>query len=693
MAEEGKNKVADSLLDLQPTAILELFRVFPDKVNKPTLFLGFHAGTVFDKSLIWQGVQYLPLSMECEGFDIFGDGKLARPKLRILNKDYIITNFLQNYDDLVNAKIVRKRVSVKYIDDANFDGENPFGVADPKAELTNETWLVGRKTQESKVFVELELASPLDLESFDVSYREVVSKFCYWKYRGEGCRYAGLPVEKADESPFVDSNGAVVVPSYQAPADSPVGFFDDPSAEWSSTRSYVKGDIIYLKNNSVLIRPFNGTTNDEAVPMKTVYVCVGDNTNENPEANPSFWQRDACSKKLGACQRRFNSAESISYQKGEGIAGSFNYLQFSGLKSSDSDTPTNSGLFHTDDVSITGHLTGDWCIVGWTHINNLSPLGAGVFSTSSRDAGSWPNARFFNINSDIQVTKQNSQGVSRNTVSANFAGPTLNTGGGSTNTFNSVNLNELQSLGGAGESDGSEWYQYVIVNDTSSDSVINSSASLIKIYVNGEKETVRKINNGPFPRQLETRLGNFASTLKRESITFDPLGKKAIPQTFMLGAVEQRFKTHGYENSTDSHISTMNGGIGPWALWSRTLSETEISFLYKEITTPYNSSTSNGALHHVPREYSECTGLFTGITGNSLTAWWDGTTGAVSTKTGMIDLHTGNHYLTGSGSFSSQTESFVDAAFQNFSNPTPLYARFGGFPGTDGFNYGRTNSY
>ena len=90
MAEEGKNKVADSLLDLQPTAILELFRVFPDKVNKPTLFLGFHAGTVFDKSLIWQGVQYLPLSMECEGFDIFGDGKLARPKLRILNKDYII---------------------------------------------------------------------------------------------------------------------------------------------------------------------------------------------------------------------------------------------------------------------------------------------------------------------------------------------------------------------------------------------------------------------------------------------------------------------------------------------------------------------------------------------------------------------------------------------------------------------------
>jgi lambda family phage minor tail protein L len=116
MAEEGKNKVAESLLDLQPTAILELFRVFPDKVNKPTLFLGFHGGSIFDKSITWQGIQYLPLAMEGEGFDIFGDGKLARPKLRVVNKDYIITNFLQNYNDLVNAKIVRKRVSVKYLD-------------------------------------------------------------------------------------------------------------------------------------------------------------------------------------------------------------------------------------------------------------------------------------------------------------------------------------------------------------------------------------------------------------------------------------------------------------------------------------------------------------------------------------------------------------------------------------------------
>ena len=692
MAEEGKNKVAESLLDLQPTAILELFRIFPDKVNKPTLFLGFHGGSIFNKSITWQGVQYLPLAMESEGFDIFGDGKLARPKLKVLNKDYIITNFLQNYNDLVNAKIVRKRVSIKYIDDTNFDGPNPFGIADPKAELTDETWLVGRKTQESKVFVELELASPLDLESFDVNYREVVSKFCYWKYRGEGCRYAGLPVEKADESPFVDSAGSVVVPSYNAPTGaggeiSPVTFFNDPSAEWATNKSYSKGDIIYVKNNNILIRPFGGTPNQDGVPLQTVYVCVQANNGQNPEGNPSYWQKDACSKKLSACQRRFNSAESISYQKAETINSGFNFVKFSGLKSATSSVANNSGLFHTHDTAVTGSLAGAWSMVGWVNINSMSPLGAGVFSTSSRDAAQWPNTRFLNINSDLKLNGVNSQGDPSYGVSANFVGPDLKANGIG-NDYNSVNLHQQQTTEALNGEDGRQWFQYAIINDTGTASAINSSASSVKIYVNGVENAQSKL----WGRTTETLLGNFANEAQRGAITFD--STKAIPQTFMLGAVEHRLGRQGYENDAAAHVSTMNGGIGPWAVWDRPLSEPEIDFLYKEITTPYNSTTSNGSLTHVPRTYYECTGLFSGITGQNLTAWWDGSIEHIASNiTGMIDLHEGGHYLTGSGTYAQGSQTFIDAPFQNITNPTPLYARFGGFPGTDGFNYGRNNTY
>ena len=144
---------------------------------------------------------------------------------------------------------------------------------------------------------------------------------------------------------------------------------------------------------------------------------------------------------------------------------------------------------------------------------------------------------------------------------------------------------------------------------------------------------------------LEGDLANFAGKDSREAITFDSNSIKAMPQTFMLGAVEQQFGRKGYENDSDPHVSTINGGIGPWALWNRSLSEQEIAFLYKEITTPYNSTTSNKALTHVPRTYYECTGLFSDITGDRLRAWWDGSTEVISAGvTGMVDIHTGNFY-------------------------------------------------
>ena len=56
-----------------------------------------------------------------------------------------------------------------------------------------------------------------------------------------------------------------------------------------------------------------------------------------------------------------------------------------------------------------------------------------MFSTSSRDAGRWPNSRFLNINSDIQTSKANYKGVSRNTVSANFVGPNITPNGAASN--------------------------------------------------------------------------------------------------------------------------------------------------------------------------------------------------------------------------------------------------------------------
>ena len=75
---------------------------------------------------------------------------------------------------------------------------------------------------------------------------------------------------------------------------------------------------------------------------------------------------------------------------------------------------------------------------------------------------------------------------------------------------------------------------------------------------------------------------------------------------------------------------------------------------------------------------------------DSLVAWWDASTGIVAGNTlGLLDIHTGSLHLTGSGEFKAIQETYQEAPQTLLPNPTPKFPRFGGFPGTDGFSYGR----
>ena len=703
MAAEGKNEVASSLLDLQPSAVLELFRVYPDKINKPNLFLGFHGGALYDKSLIWQGVQYLPLALESEGFDLLADGKLARPKIKVGNTNNIVTNLLQNHKDFVNARVVRKRVSVRFLDDTNFDGGNPFGVADPTAELTNELWLMGRKIQESKIFVEFELNSPLDLENFTVNSRGVVAKFCYWQYRGEGCRYEGFPIEKEDGSPFVDADGNSVVPNWPSSyaTNSAINFFTDPTAVWEPSTNYVKGDIVVVQSPTVFLSDNLGGSQ----PLKTAYVCVTGTTanptvGQAPEGNPTYWQKDGCTKKFPACQKRFNEYQDIVFRQSQNVQQTFDCVKISGSNSVDSyPGPANSGVFHTHADEVTGVLTGDFTIVGWANTNFNIPYGAGILSTSSRDDDHWPVSRFINIGGGQVGATADDRGSSAGTDMAFFASRLNTTNPDSTdNIYNVVGLNPIQREGNL-----RDWNQYSIVHSTGTQELINAVENGEDVNAHDKFKELQtnltiSLNREPqvFPDAMN---GNFESYNKRATLNWptadEPYAdRKALPQTFMLGGVEQQFTTDGYEEKSTTYVSSINGAIGPWALWNRVLTATELDYLYKVINPP--NELEADALENnftvAPRPYSECTGQYEDITGNSLIAWWDGTTGIIgsTTETGMLDIHTvGPYHLTGSGHFSGIQETYQEAPVTLVSNPTPPNPRYGGFPGTDGFSYGR----
>jgi lambda family phage minor tail protein L len=298
---QGQNKIANSLLDIQPTAVLEFYRIYPDTVLKPDMFIPMHGGSIFGNNVTWQGIEYIPVPIEGEGFEVNGNGQLSRPKLRIANKDYLISNLLQNNFDFKNAKIVRKRTFLKYLDDVNFEGGNPFGSQDFTAEISNETFLIGQKTAENKVYVEFELTSPLDLENFEVTNRQILAKYCYWTYRGHGCNYSGPPLEREKGYNFTKANGASVVPV------NPVnGFLKNTQNLWSPIKDYKEKDIVYLENPKIFINKNPLIPESYQGPLRIWYVCIGNNTNKNPQNNPTYWQKDGCSKKISACKKRFS---------------------------------------------------------------------------------------------------------------------------------------------------------------------------------------------------------------------------------------------------------------------------------------------------------------------------------------------------------------------------------------------------
>ena len=290
---QGQDRIASSLLELQPTAIIELFLLYFNTVDNPGAFIAFHGGSVYNKGIVWQGVEYLPIPVETDGFEVNANGQLARPKMRISNKDYFATDLLINNDDLQFAKIIRKRTFVKYLDNVNFDGGNPWSQADASAELSNDTFVVGQKTAENKTFIELELTSPLDLENFEINNRLIISRYCSWHYRGNGCNYNGIPIatEEGEKLAIKD------------PED---WFKNQEKQAWSAQVYYASGTGAYIENQKIIITdPADASQTKFA---KIWYLCQSGHQSSSltiPDKNPSLWKRDGCNKKLDGCKLRF----------------------------------------------------------------------------------------------------------------------------------------------------------------------------------------------------------------------------------------------------------------------------------------------------------------------------------------------------------------------------------------------------
>ena len=294
---KGKDKVAKTLLDLQPTAMLDLFLLYPDFQKSPETFFPIHNGSVFKKGIIWQGETYMPMGMEIEGFEVNADGRVNRPKIKISNADYYMSNILRNYSDLENGRIIRKRTFVEFLDDENFDGGNPFGSADNTAEISSQEYIISQKVQENKILVELELTSPLDLDNFEINHRRIMGKYCYWQYRGDGCQYQGVPMQTENGRLFQDISGNAINYNQEF-------FYGDATQKYKDENQYTTGDLVYIVNNRVSVHDPYGRYAPK--PILSYYIAKTDVVGLSPDTNPKYWDKDGCNKKLSSCKLRFS---------------------------------------------------------------------------------------------------------------------------------------------------------------------------------------------------------------------------------------------------------------------------------------------------------------------------------------------------------------------------------------------------
>jgi lambda family phage minor tail protein L len=731
MADEGKNLVARNLLDLEPTAVLEFFQLQLDPSNAPDGFpqvIPFHAGTVFKGNVIWQGTKYIPIAVETEGFEMLGDRRLPRPRIRVANNNQLITYLLQNNKDLVNAKVVRKKTFLKNLDDANFDGGNPWGQANANAEIIDEVWIIGRKSHESKIMVEFELNSPLDLESFSVNSRSVISKYCGWQYRGEGCRYQGIPIERENGKSFLDRDGETVTVILPEGGES---FYSSPDSRWNEEKTYSRGEVVWISNNRIKIASLEegSDVNSPLEPVKTCFVCVSGNQGQRPELNPSYWQKDGCTKQLSACRKRFNLENKVRYlQSSTYISDSFNVIELSGNKNLTSDATQAAGAFYSlentgNQPDLTGVLTGTFTLAGWVKDNDSSSSLSAIWSTTPQHLEIGPEGLGV-VDGEEVLTPEARQWASGDT--AQF----LNWGRDAPYYIYPSQVDPQPSQVGGwtppNSDDQLKLYQYVSMNDGVSTNPIDGSGPLYN--VRSQFDLAGKVNDewkffvithlgpetpdyqdGPnnageeFDTQLKMWLNpteenspdllnqddpsvpKFANLSGRKAPNKPAGGFAGLPEQFMLGSI-----------ISGSVHPTMNGQLGPWALWKRQLTPAERKFLYKPFINP-NDKTHT--ISYIPRPYSECNEANNrqAIVDEDLLAWWDMSTGEIKSTadftvgtylTGLVDIHSGLYWLTGSGYFTPKTENYTHVEYDDKMNFSSPYPRYGGFPGTDGYTFG-----
>lgn len=187
---------------LNPGAIFEGFELDATALGGDVL--RWHSGVnALGNDVVWQGETYSRFPVEASGFERSTTGTLPRPVVKVANVSGLIGALARSLDDLMGAKITRRRTFVKYLDAVNFPGGvNPQ--ADPNCAFGDEIWFIDRKAAENGVFISFELAAAFDVQGVKLPRRQAIQNVCTWRYRSAECGYTGEAMFDKNGNPTTD---------------------------------------------------------------------------------------------------------------------------------------------------------------------------------------------------------------------------------------------------------------------------------------------------------------------------------------------------------------------------------------------------------------------------------------------------------------------------------------------------------
>ncbi|WP_246795620.1 phage minor tail protein L [Burkholderia perseverans] len=190
--------ITADIQSLEPGDLIELFEVDCTLIGGD--MLRFH-GHLQSASIWWQGNEYTAWPIQATGFGHTSDAQQPAPKLTVGNVSGTISALCVALDDLVGAKVRRRRTLAKYLDAVNFPGGNP--TADATEEMAPELWYIEQRSSETNAQVEFTLSSALDFGGQQLPARQIVS-ICQWQYRDPDCGYTGTAYFDASDRPVSD---------------------------------------------------------------------------------------------------------------------------------------------------------------------------------------------------------------------------------------------------------------------------------------------------------------------------------------------------------------------------------------------------------------------------------------------------------------------------------------------------------